>query len=99
MATAISPKAERLAAALEERLGDKPLTARELAAELVELPVELTQMLKKDRKLAKAFHALTPGRQRGYVMHFAAAKQAQTRTSRIEKCIPKILAGVGMNDR
>jgi hypothetical protein len=41
MAAAISPKAERLAAALEERLGDKPLTARELAAELVELPVEL----------------------------------------------------------
>jgi uncharacterized protein YdeI (YjbR/CyaY-like superfamily) len=67
---------------------------RELA-----LPAELTQMLEKDRKLAKAFHSLTPGRQRGYVMHFTAAKQAQTRTSRIEKCIPKILAGMGVNDR
>lgn len=65
----------------------------------LELPEELTQILQKNRKLAKAFHALTPGRQRGYVMHFKGAKQSQTRTARIEKCIPKILAGLGMNDR
>jgi uncharacterized protein YdeI (YjbR/CyaY-like superfamily) len=65
----------------------------------LELPEELTQILKKDRKLAKAFDALTPGRRRGYVMHFKAAKQPQTRVARIEKCIPKILAGMGMNDR
>lgn len=65
----------------------------------LELPEELTQMLQKDRKLAKAFHALTPGRKRGYVLHFTGAKQSQTRTARIEKCVPKILAGVGMNDR
>jgi len=65
----------------------------------LELPEELTQMLQKDRKLAKAFHALTPGRQRGYVLHFKGAKQSQTRTARIEKCIPKILAGVGFNER
>jgi uncharacterized protein YdeI (YjbR/CyaY-like superfamily) len=65
----------------------------------LELPDELTQILQKDRRLAKAFSALTPGRQRGYVMHFTAAKQSQTRTARIEKCIPKILAGIGMNDR
>jgi uncharacterized protein YdeI (YjbR/CyaY-like superfamily) len=64
----------------------------------LELPEELTRVLKKDRKLAKAFSALTPGRQRGYVMHFAAAKQSQTRTARIEKCAPKILAGKGMQD-
>ena len=62
-------------------------------------PDELTQILKKDRKLAKAFAALTPGRQRAYVMHFAGAKQSQTRTARIEKCVPQILAGLGMNDR
>lgn len=67
---------------------------RELA-----LPEELTQILRKDRKLAKAFHALTPGRQRAYVLHFTGAKQSQTRIARIEKCIPKILAGMGMNDR
>lgn len=65
----------------------------------LELPEELTKILKKDRKLAKAFAALTPGRQRGYVMHFAGAKQSQTRTARIEKCAPQILAGRGMNDR
>ena len=64
----------------------------------LELPEELTKILQKDRKLAKAFNSLTPGRQRAYVLHFAGAKQSQTRTARIEKCIPKILAGKGMND-
>jgi uncharacterized protein YdeI (YjbR/CyaY-like superfamily) len=65
----------------------------------LELPKELTQILNKDSKLAKAFHALTPGRRRGYVLHFTGAKQSRTRTARIERCIPKILAGKGMNDR
>ena len=65
----------------------------------LELPEELSQILKKDRKLSKAFYALTPGRQRSYVMHVAGAKQSQTRTARVEKCIPQILAGVGMNER
>ena len=65
----------------------------------LEIPEELTQILKKDRSLAKAFRALTPGRQRAYVLHFTGAKQSQTRTARIEKCVPKILAGLGMNDR
>lgn len=64
----------------------------------LELPEELTRLLQKDRKLAEAFHALTPGRKRGYVLHFTAAKQSQTRTARIEKCIPKILAGIGMHE-
>jgi uncharacterized protein YdeI (YjbR/CyaY-like superfamily) len=65
----------------------------------LELPEELTQILKKDKKLAKAFQSLTPGRQRAYVLHFAGAKQSHTRTARIEKYIPKILAGEGINDR
>lgn len=65
----------------------------------LELPEELTRILNKDSKLAKAFHALTPGRQRGYVLHFTGAKQSRTRVARIEKCIPKILAGKGMTDR
>jgi len=64
----------------------------------LELPEELTQILQKDRKLAKAFDALTPGRQRGYVMHFTSAKRSETRTARIEKWKPQILAGLGMND-
>jgi len=65
----------------------------------LELPEELTQILKKDRKLAKAFESLTPGRQRAYVMHFNGAKQSATRSARIEKCAPMILAGKGLNDR
>ena len=69
------------------------------AKQELELPQELTQAFKKNARVAKAFASLTPGRQRGYVLHFTAAKQSQTRTARIEKCIPKILAGLGMNDR
>ena len=65
----------------------------------LELPQELTRVLEKNRKLAKAFEALTPGRKRAYVMHFARAKQPQTRAARIEKVIPMILAGKGLNDR
>jgi uncharacterized protein YdeI (YjbR/CyaY-like superfamily) len=65
----------------------------------LELPEELSQILQKDRRLAKAFYSLTPGRQRGYVLHFTGAKQSHTRTARIEKCIPNILAGIGMHDR
>jgi uncharacterized protein YdeI (YjbR/CyaY-like superfamily) len=65
----------------------------------LELPPELTAILQKDRALAKAFHALTPGRQRGYVMHFASAKQSATRSARILKCAPKIRAGLGFNER
>ena len=65
----------------------------------LDLPEELTTVLNKNRNLARAFGALTPGRQRAYVLHFAGAKQSQTRTARIEKCIPRILAGLGINDR
>ncbi len=64
----------------------------------LELPEELAKMLEKDKRVAKAFHALTPGRQRGYVLHIAGAKQSATRIERIEKCIPQILAGKGMHD-
>lgn len=64
----------------------------------LELPEELTRVLQKDRKLAKAFDALTPGRRRAYVLHFTGAKQSQTRTARIAKCTPRILAGKGIND-
>ncbi len=62
-------------------------------------PEELTQAFRKHRDLAKAFQALTPGRQRSYLLHITGAKQSQTRANRIEKCIPKILAGKGFNER
>jgi len=65
----------------------------------LELPAELTAIFKKDRKLAKAFEALTPGRQRAYVLFINGAKQPATRIARIEKNAPRILAGLGINDR
>ena len=65
----------------------------------LELPEELTRALRKDPELAEAFHGLTPGRQRGYVLHFTEAKQSKTRAARVERCIPRILAGKGRNDR
>lgn len=49
-------------------------------------------------ELKTAFEALTPGRQRGYLLYFSSAKQAQTRTARVEKYIPKILNGKGLED-
>ncbi|WP_214073145.1 DUF1801 domain-containing protein [Mucilaginibacter sp. dw_454] len=48
--------------------------------------------------LKEAFEALTPGRQRGYLLHFAQAKQAKTREARIEKYMPQIMAGKGWNE-
>ncbi|MBL7884631.1 MAG: YdeI/OmpD-associated family protein [Bacteroidia bacterium] len=61
-------------------------------------PEELIDKMNEDDVFKKAFYALTPGRQRGYILHFSAAKQSQTRATRIEKCIPKIMEGKGLND-
>ena len=63
-----------------------------------DVPEEFQTHLKKNAALKKAFYALTPGRQRAYLLHFSAPKQAQTRTSRVEKCLGQILAGKGLND-
>ncbi|MEW4561779.1 YdeI/OmpD-associated family protein [Bremerella sp. JC770] len=63
-----------------------------------EFPAELQTKLQEDPNLKQAFEQLTPGRQRAYVMHFAAAKQSKTRTARIKKFTPRILDGKGMND-
>jgi uncharacterized protein YdeI (YjbR/CyaY-like superfamily) len=63
------------------------------------VPQEFQAKLKASPALNKAFAALTPGRRRAYLMHFAAAKQAVTRKARIEKCVPAILKGIGLNDR
>ncbi len=60
---------------------------------------ELDSALKRDKKLGAAFKALTPGKQREYAEHIAAAKQEKTRIARMEKAIPLILKGVGLNDK
>lgn len=63
------------------------------------MPEELQEMLDAQPEVAEAYEALTPGRQRSYRLHVGGAKQAATRVSRAEKCIPKILAGKGFNER
>src|ERR1700761_1095425 len=66
-----------------------------------ELPVpeELEEKFRSDPEFKRAFDALTPGRQRGYLFHFAGAKQSATRTARIEKAMTAILEGRGLLDR
>ena len=61
-------------------------------------PIELVQTFEKDSRLHEAFEALTPGRQRGYLLYFAAAKQSKTRFDRIEKNRERILSGLGLHD-
>lgn len=65
----------------------------------VEMPQELEDALAEDSELSAAFDALTAGRQRGYAMYFAQAKQSATRTARIEKSRDKIFAGKGFQER
>jgi len=62
------------------------------------MPEELQKKLNKNAALKKAFYALTPGRQRGYLLYFSSAKQSATREARIEKCIPAIMEGKGWNE-
>jgi uncharacterized protein YdeI (YjbR/CyaY-like superfamily) len=65
----------------------------------LDYPVELADKLADDPELKAAFENLTPGRRRGYILHFSQPKQSKTRVSRIEKCAPRILEGKGMHDR
>ena len=63
-----------------------------------EMPEEFRDKLDKAPALKTAFDKLTPGRQRGYLLHFSSAKQSKTCESRIEKCMQKILDGKGLDD-
>jgi uncharacterized protein YdeI (YjbR/CyaY-like superfamily) len=65
----------------------------------LDLPEEIGEAFAEDPDLAAAFDALTPGRRRGYLLHFTQAKQAATRRARLEKWAPHIRAGKGMHDR
>lgn len=79
-----------------EKTGKKPIykSTSEYA-----IPEELKEVFNNDLSFKRAFESLTPGRQRGYLLHFAQPKQSATRLSRIEKCKPSILSGKGLNDR
>jgi len=63
------------------------------------VPEELTARFRRDARFKRAFEALTPGRQRSYLYHFAAAKQSATRVARIEKAMPAIFEGRGFLER
>src|SRR6267142_939102 len=61
-------------------------------------PEEFQNKLNKNPALKKAFNALTPGRQRAYILYFSQPKQSKTREARVEKCMPRILNGKELND-
>jgi uncharacterized protein YdeI (YjbR/CyaY-like superfamily) len=63
------------------------------------VPEELQEKFDEIPELKTAFEALTPGRQRGYILHFSAPKQTKTRVSRIEKSMPQIFNGKGLDDK
>jgi uncharacterized protein YdeI (YjbR/CyaY-like superfamily) len=62
------------------------------------IPAECRRKLNENPALKAAFAALTPGRQRAYILYFSAAKQSKTRELRVEKCTQRILSGKGLND-
>ena len=62
------------------------------------IPEEFQKKLDEIPSLKTAFYALTPGRQRAYILYFSAPKQSKTRESRVEKCMQQILNGKGLND-
>lgn len=78
-----------------EKLGLKPELKK---TSEFSMPEEFERILKEDAALKRAFKELTPGRQRAYLLHFSSAKQSKTRVSRIEKAIPDIMEGKGLDD-
>jgi len=97
----IEAKAATIEAYVREAIAAEKAGLRVMRKRTSELPVpaELREQFRRDPRLRRAFEALTPGRQRGYLYHFAAAKQSATRTARIEKATPAILEGRGFLER
>lgn len=75
----------------------REITARRTTS--VDVPGELTKAMRKQKGATAAFRSLTPGRQREYSEYVASAKRDATKQSRIEKILPMITAGIGLNDR
>lgn len=63
-----------------------------------DVPDELLERFDEDPRFREAFEALTPGRQRGYLLHFGGARKSETRAARIERYADRILDGLGMHD-
>lgn len=89
-----------LRAMIEEAIGLEKAGARVSMKPTAsyDIPVEFKDVLAGMPELQAAFKALTPGRQRAWLLHFSAPKQAQTREARIQKALPRILNGLGVND-
>lgn len=96
----IKRQAKTIKAYVEEAIALEKSGAKVAFKDTNDFPMaeEFLQKLDDHPALAEAFYALTPGRQRGYLLHFSSAKQAKTRESRVEKCMPQILAGKGLDD-
>ena len=96
----INKQKARLKAYIEEAIAIEKSGAKVKmkSAAQFDVPEEFQVRLDRDPKLTKAFRALTPGRQKGYLLHFAGAKQSATRTARVEKHVPSILKGLGLDD-
>jgi uncharacterized protein YdeI (YjbR/CyaY-like superfamily) len=82
--------------AIELEKAGKKVTFKKITEHKV--PEELETKFDEMPALRTAFQALTPGRQRSYLLHFSSARQSSTRTSRIEKCVDDIIAGKGFNE-
>ena len=97
----IEARAESIRAAVSQAIAVEQagLKAAPRDAAAMPLPEEFQRRLDQSPDLKAAFAALTPGRQRGYLLHFSAPKQSKTREARIDKCSPQILAGKGLDDR
>ncbi|HLY05417.1 MAG TPA: YdeI/OmpD-associated family protein [Rhizomicrobium sp.] len=96
----IATKAATIKAYLREAVAAAKARRKvELQPRVLPVPAELKEAFRKDPRLKRAFDALTPGRQRGYLFHFNGAKQSATRTARIEKAMPAIFAGRGFLER
>jgi uncharacterized protein YdeI (YjbR/CyaY-like superfamily) len=96
----VEPRATAVRAYLLEAMGYAETgTVPKKETQALELPEELIDALDADPDLADAFHRLTPGRQRSYVIHLSSAKTAATRVARIARAQPQILAGKGANER
>jgi uncharacterized protein YdeI (YjbR/CyaY-like superfamily) len=97
----ITAKAATIKAYVREAIAVEKAGLRIKRKKTSEFPVpeELRERFQRDPRFKRAFEALTPGRQRGYLYHFAAAKQSATRAARIEKARPAIFEGRGFLER
>ena len=95
----VDRKARSIKACVRDAIEVEKSGKKVMASTQVEHPEELLEKFRDDPDFRDAFEQLTPGRQRGYVLHFTSAKQSETRFARIERCRPKIFAGKGYLER